>query len=73
MAHSLNKGNWGAKIVEIALTIYLSDVGCTFRIMSICRRTDSAKFCAFRLIEWYAVISQRISFVQLPLTTTRGW
>ncbi|MGB1688981.1 MAG: glycosyltransferase family 2 protein, partial [Ilumatobacteraceae bacterium] len=60
-------------IVEVLFnTIYLSDVGCTFRIMSRSvveqiQPNFERKGSAFGFEMMLHVISQRISFVQLPL------
>ena len=74
MGTFLKWGNWAvAKIVEVLFnTIYLSDVGCTFRVMS---RTSveqigpyfQRKGSAFGFEMMLHVVSHRISFVQLPL------
>ena len=74
MGTFLKWGNWAvAKIVEVLFnTIYLSDVGCTFRVMSrgaveqIQPRFEK-KGSAFGFEMMLHVVSQRISFVQLPL------
>ena len=74
MGTFLKWGNWAvAKIVEVLFnTIYLSDVGCTFRIMSRSvveqiQPNFERKGSAFGFEMMLHVISQRISFVQLPL------
>ncbi len=74
MGTFLKWGNWAvAKIVEVLFnTIYLSDVGCTFRVMSRAAVEQIApkferKGSAFGFEMMLHVVSQRITFVQLPL------
>ena len=74
MGTFLKWGNWAvAKIVEVLFnTIYLSDVGCTFRVMSRAAVEQiepnfGKKGSAFGFEMMLHVVSQRISFVQLPL------
>ncbi len=74
MGTFLKWGNWAvAKIVEVLFnTIYLSDVGCTFRVMSRAaveqiEPSFEKKGSAFGFEMMLHVVSQRISFVQLPL------
>lgn len=74
MGTFLKWGNWAvAKIVEVLFnTIYLSDVGCTFRVMSRTAVEQIApkferKGSAFGFEMMLHVVSQRIPFVQLPL------
>jgi len=74
MGTFLKWGNWAvAKIVEVLFnTIYLSDVGCTFRVMSRASVEQIQPYfvkngSAFGFEMMLHVVSQRISFVQLPL------
>lgn len=74
MDELLRWGNWGvAKLIEVAFnTAYLSDVGCTFRVL----RRDvvdqiAPKFdgngSSFGLEMMLHIIAERVPFVQVPV------